>query len=175
MTSSTGSSIPSTNGREGRHVTHQGDWEHITVRVANTDEPTLISAYVSAHGLNNGGWALPGDGSSSLRLNSNGNPIIYSAIGSHASYTSPGIHKQAWPKVGDRTADGGPIWNTGDDLVLVEVNGQQPTQNESSHRWLVFQGPWGAVRRFAWPFASTGPIGPSHQSSWNGEPDQAER
>jgi hypothetical protein len=163
------------NGSEGRHVTHQGDWEHITVRVTNTGEPQLVSAYVSAHGLNNGGWALPGDYRSSLRVNSTGNPIIYSALGSHASYTSPGIHKQTWPKAGDRTVDGGPIWNTGDDLVLVEMNGQRPTQDEKSHQWLEFQGTWGVVRRFAWPFASTGPIGPSHQSSWTGEPDQRKR
>lgn len=23
------------NGREGRHITHEGDWEHVTVRVSN--------------------------------------------------------------------------------------------------------------------------------------------
>jgi hypothetical protein len=161
------------NGREGRHIPHEGDWEHITVRVTNSADPRLLRTYISAHGQENGGWASP-DGEESrgriLRLNSTGNPIIYSALGSHASYTAPGVQKQGWPKAGDRTSDGGPVWNTADDLVLSEVNGQPPDGNCSTHPWLRFQGRWGAIRGLARPFASSGPIGPSHQSPWTGEP-----
>ena len=90
------------NGREGRHIPHEGDWEHITVRVTNSADPRLLRTYISAHGQENGGWASP-DGEESrgriLRLNSTGNPIIYSALGSHASYGS------GCPKAG--VAEGG--------------------------------------------------------------------
>jgi hypothetical protein len=161
------------NGPEGRHITHQGDWEHVTVRVTNAGEPRLIAAYFSAHGQNNGGWAFPDIGARIgpiLQFTPDGNPIVYSALGSHASYASTGVHKQAWPKAGDRTSDGGPIWNTAADLVLVEINGQPLTEREDTIAWLRFPGRWGAIRKQAWPFAVTGPIGPSHQSSWNAEP-----
>jgi len=160
------------NGREGRHITHEGDWEHVTVRVTNTSEPRLISAYLSAHGQDNGGWAFPDAETEigpSLQLTPGGNPIAYSALGSHASYTSAGVHKQAWPKAGDRTSDGGPIWITADDIVLVEINGQPPEGSEDASPWLGFPGRWGAIRKLAWPLAATGPIGPSQQPSWNAE------
>ena len=157
------------NGRGGRHVTHEGDWEHITVRVTNAPMPILIAAYVSAHGMNNGGWVSRGDGE--LQVTDPGHPIIYSAIGSHASYTTAGVHKQRWPKPGDRTRTGGPVWNTADDLVLVEINGQSPDGLEDAHPWLRYRGRWGAIRSgFSWPFATTGPIGPSQQQSWIAEP-----
>jgi hypothetical protein len=161
------------NGREGRRITHEGDWEHVTVRVTNDSEPRLIAVYISAHGQNNGGWAFPDNGvevGPILQFASGGNPIVYSALGSHASYSSAGVYKQSWPKAGDRTSDRGPIWNTADDLVLVEINGQPPIASEDAYAWLRFPGRWGAIRRLAWPLAATGPFGPSHQRSWNAEP-----
>ena len=161
------------NGREGRHITHEGDWEHVTVRVTNTRELRLIAAYLSAHGQNNGGWAVPDTEAEIgpiLQLTPGGNPIVYSALGSPASYAAAGVHKQAWPKAGDRTSDRGPIWNTADDLVLLEINDQPAIEGDDPFTWLRFPGRWGAIRKLAWPLAATGPIGPSHQSSWNSEP-----
>lgn len=156
------------NGRDGRHIAHEGDWEHITVRVSNTASPELMAAYVSAHGLNNGDWAIPGRGG--LQVTETGNPIVYSSLGSHASYTSPGAHKQGWPKSADQTADGGPVWVTSRELVLVEVNGQSLDGDKDTHPWLRYRGRWGAIRKYAWPFSATGPVGPSHQQSWIAEP-----
>ena len=161
------------NGREARHITHEGDWEHVTVRVTNASEPGLIAAYFSAHGQINGGWAFPDNWTeigAVLQFTPAGNPIVYSALGSHASYPSAGVHKQTWPKAGDRTSDGGPIWNTAADILLVEMNGQSPQGSEDEFAWLRFPGRWGAIRKLAWPFAVTGPIGPSHQPSWIAEP-----
>ena len=157
------------NGREARHITHEADWEHVTVRVTNASEPTLIAAYFSAHGQINGGWASPDECTEIdpvLRFTPAGNPIVYSALGSHASYPSAGSHKQMWPKARDRTSDGGPIWNTADDILLVEINGQPPKGSKNQFDWLWFSGRWGAIRKLAWPFAATGPVGPLHQPSW---------
>lgn len=159
------------NGREGWHVTHEGDWEHVTIRVSNDAEPKLKWAYISAHGLASGGWAEPASDSYTgpeLRLTSSGRPVIYSALGSHASYRGPGAYSRGRFKSRDRTADGGPVWDTAADLVLVEVNGKRPAGD--AHRWLDFPGHWGAIRKLAWPFAASGPLGPSHQTPWRAEP-----
>lgn len=161
------------NGRDGWHITHEGDWEHVTVRVSNVSEPILLSTYLSAHGLDSGGWAAPApgpDAGAGLRVTPSGRPIVYSALGSHASYTNPGEHGRGRIKSSDRTADGGPTWHTADDLVLVELNGQRPAGDADDHRWLDFPGRWGAIRKLAWPFAASGPPGPSHQPSWRAEP-----
>lgn len=166
------------NGREGRHITHEGDWEHVTVRISNAREPSLLSAYISAHGTESGVWAMPARVSPpqflgsrpELRLAPSGRPIIYSALGSHACYPGPGAFARGRIKSRDRTADGGPVWDTAHDLVLVEINGRRPAGDEDEHRWLDYPGRWGAIRKLAWPFATSGPLGPSHQASWRAEP-----
>lgn len=165
------------NGREGWHITHEGDWEHVTARVSNAPEPRLLSAYISAHGLDSGGWVKPApapgpvtSNNPDLRLSPSGNPVVYAALGSHACYPGPGAFSRGRIKSSDRTADGGPVWNTADDLVLVEVNGRRPPGEEDAYPWLDYPGRWGAIRKLAWPFATSGPPGPSHQPSWLAEP-----
>jgi len=156
------------NGSGGRHIPHEGDWEHVTMRVTNTESPVLIAVYASAHGLKNGGW-WPCEGGE-LLLNQLNNPVIYSALGSHASYISKGKHSQRWPKPVDQTSDLGPIWQTSQDLVLVAVNGQALDIDKKTYAQFSYRGRWGPIRKLSWPFRATGPVGPAEQKPWISEP-----
>jgi hypothetical protein len=64
---------------------HVGDWEHITVRIGvQSLEPRRVA--LSAH---EGGEAVPW---SEMQKTQDGHPIVYSAWGSHANYSTPGDH-----------------------------------------------------------------------------------
>jgi hypothetical protein len=64
---------------------HVGDWEHVTIRI-KTATLTPSQAALSAHA---GGEVLPW---SDLEKTADGHPIVYSAWGSHANYSSAGDH-----------------------------------------------------------------------------------
>ena len=62
---------------------HQGDWEHAIVRL--DDNFSFIGLYTAEHGW--GTWNAAG----SFQTGSDGRPIIYSAVNSHASYVGTGV------------------------------------------------------------------------------------
>lgn len=87
--------------RFGNHV---GDWEHCMVRF---EHGLPRGAFLSAH---SGGHAYAWD---ALHKHDNGTrPVIYSAVGSHAMYATPGDHPYVLPfgLLKDQTDDG-PVWD----------------------------------------------------------------
>ncbi len=75
--------IPELIANEYGH--HEGDWEHITVRV-NRDSKEIMSVYFSQHG--SGEWL-----SDVNKLERKGNQIyVYSSLDGHASFYSGGEH-----------------------------------------------------------------------------------
>lgn len=104
--------VPISVGHYGNHV---GDWEYATVRICWTltpsgwANPQPWSVYASAHdGAGNvTGW-------SSVEQ-SNGHPVIYAALGTHANYYTSGTnwHDEVLP---DFCSQGTP-WNTGNYLA----------------------------------------------------------
>ena len=146
------------NGTVDRHTGHEGDWEHVTVRVSNTSAPEIVAAYYSAHSPGQGRW-VP---AVQLPTNLSGRPIAFSARGSHAAYAEPGAHMRTRWKPVDNAADGGPVWDTSKALVLVAINGSPLTGGE----WLDFSGRWGKFGKWWWKWAGHGPRGPAHQASW---------
>ena len=137
---------------------HQGDWEHVTVRISK-DTTKLLGVFYSQHGKAQ--WvANPSlDGT---------HPIVYSAWDSHANYptadifidsvilNSPGIIPLSWIKVANITTHtaGGTIsayhqpspyypngitwapWQDTNQLVLLDGN-------PATAAWLAFNGQWG--------------------------------
>ncbi|WP_221795194.1 Vps62-related protein [Oceanobacter mangrovi] len=66
---------------------HEGDWEHITVRISLTGE--FIAAWYAAH--SGGRWCTP----EQVQGTSGGatHPVVYCGLRTHASYPSPGTQK----------------------------------------------------------------------------------
>lgn len=128
---------------------HEGDWEHVTLRVACG---RVTRAFFSAHHkegkvLDAARCAFVGE-----RL------VVYSARHSHASYPTGG--KQARNNLpDDHTADLGPEWRTWERLEWLDPH---------PPRWLRYSGHWGEIGEFK---DTTGPRGPSHQRAWSGDPE----
>lgn len=117
-------------------VLHEGDWERITVYLDADDPegapPAAVGFY--RHSTNTfRKWA-------DVEMDDGTHPVVYSAIGSHASLPTPGF---GFIDVGDPR---GPRWHTWRELASIV---EQP--------WYGFGGAWGRVGRVR---DSTGPLGP---------------
>ncbi|KAJ9384592.1 hypothetical protein DTO063F5_4662 [Paecilomyces variotii] len=125
------------NVRFGNHV---GDWEHCLVRFHNGKPKAL---FFSAHSA--------GEAYSYEAVEKIGKrPVIYSAVGTHAMYATPGIHEYIlpWGLLHDET-DRGPLWDPvlnshtytydylSDTLRASVQNPASPTE------WFYFNGHWG--------------------------------
>ncbi len=119
-------------------VLHEGDWERITLYLDGDSEPATVAFY--RHSTNTfKSWAT-------VEKDGKTHPVVYSAIGSHASLPTPGF---GFIDVGDKE---GPRWRTWEDLAPVV---EQP--------WYGFGGSWGRLGRVR---EATGPLGPG--AHWKG-------
>jgi hypothetical protein len=131
---------------------HEGDWEHITVRVWD-DGTTISEVYYSAHN-NEGDWYLPWQ----ILYTVDGRPVAYSAQNSHASYPWAGT----WVRNNlpdDHTADGGPVWDCRRGVWNV---GERGLPLNKGRYWLNYSGRWGEIGE-----VFSGPWGPAYQAYWN--------
>ena len=148
------------NGRMGSPpftAEHEGDWEHVTVRVSDDGQPS--KAYYSAHD-GEGTWYRLGPGST-VTLIGGSQVMVYSAWHSHASYPIPGVIVREGSMIDlpdDVTADGGPEINTSQRLRLVAL----ADTTVLGQSWIHFSGTWGRAGS---------PYGPGFQSSWYAEPE----
>ncbi|KAB8076361.1 hypothetical protein BDV29DRAFT_91188 [Aspergillus leporis] len=125
------------NVRFGNHV---GDWEHCLVRFHHGKPKAL---FFSAHSA--------GEAYSYEAVEKIGErPVIYSALGTHAMYATPGIHDYVlpWGLLHDKT-DRGPLWDPllnshsytydydNDTLLASTLSPNSPTE------WFYFNGHWG--------------------------------
>jgi len=81
-----GGGISNTNFVWNNFARHEGDWEHVTVRV-NDSFDKILGIYFSGHG--GGHWVAPSD----IRYD-NEHPVVYSACHSHASGERPKIFNE---------------------------------------------------------------------------------
>lgn len=153
---------------------HQGDWEHVTVRLS-ADRNSILGIYYAAH--EKGRWYMQlTDGSrNGYKLDGDGRPIVYSALQSHAAYPYTGTTTRHGGFGNDKT-DKGTAWNTAGAIVNI-------TPGAFDSDWLKYPGLWGrkqskkidlaelfgeSVREYG-----NGPIGPAMKDCWvKGEPDQ---
>ncbi|KAH1598432.1 hypothetical protein KXX34_008157 [Aspergillus fumigatus] len=125
------------NVRFGNHI---GDWEHCLVRFYNGQPKAL---FFSAHSA--------GEAYSYEAVEKIGQrPVIYSAVGTHAMYATPGVHSYVlpWGLLHDQT-DRGPLWDpllnshmytydhVNDTLRASTASPLAPTE------WFYFNGHWG--------------------------------
>lgn len=101
---------------------HNGDFEHIRVRIYPTHTDVFISQHSGGEWVN---W-------NNLTQNKDGRKIIYVARNSHAMYTSPGRHIRYFG-IGNDVCYGTTEWEP--DVILYDT--------KSSNDWLSFSGKWG--------------------------------
>lgn len=137
---------------------HEGDWEHILVRVGPDGE--IKHVYCSQH--DGGTWYKPASSPGAhdgFTLDSNGHPIVYSALYGHPSYVYPGVFPTEGKSLdGDKFgfpfsaglvnfAKAGKAWNcyeTGrHEIVAVDIPG---CDSFASPWWLPFQGRCGMLK-----------------------------
>lgn len=147
------------NIRFGNHV---GDWEHTCVRFRN-GKPTEVflsehnfgqaftwkamEKYIPSHdgsGTMIGSWSNETAGRMAKR------PVVYSAIGSHAMYGTPGLHPYIIPfgLLHDET-DRGPLWDPAQNFQAYTYDPVNRTMRASNLNpqspvgWLSYAGHWG--------------------------------
>jgi Bacterial TSP3 repeat/Vacuolar protein sorting-associated protein 62 len=123
---------------------HEGEWEGITVVLGAGNQ--AIGVHYRTHNCSSHyTWT---EMASQGYLANGLHPVVYSALGSHASYPTLGDRAIVCsvPGVNDQTRDGGAIWRTW--LGTLE--------NVRSQPWYGFGGAWGEVGTRI----STGPIAP---------------
>lgn len=137
----------------GADFEHEGDFEHVTVRLSESLEIRRVFYHVHN---NESQWRELGE----FLLTAEGRPVVYSALDTHATYWSRGKHVRDWLP-DDYTADGGPIWRTWNRLQLVG-NLESPLLGQE---WIKYTGQWGEIgSKISW---LSGPYGPAFQRYWD--------
>lgn len=130
---------------------HEGDWEHVTI-TADADQ-RFYSAWYAQH---NSGVRYA---ASQLQFVNGTHPVVYSAVGTHASYPSAGNFNVTLGFT-DRTSDGGPSYDTASN----QVNVGEKSAPLGGQSFIEFGGGWGEIGSTSF---STGPLTPSFQATWD--------
>lgn len=169
------------------HGQHEGDWEHVTVRVADWRNVASLSAanirgvFYAAHTSAEGKWILesasaPREGAYGLVDGSH--PIVYSAWHTHASYEYAGtISRDVRAEIAgipteisvvgnDYTSDDGIDWGpldaAGIEISQIDADvyqaGDEMLEPEG---WLVYEGRWG--------LKDGPPVGPAQKGAWRSD------
>ncbi|MGC3996596.1 MAG: Vps62-related protein [Anaeromyxobacter sp.] len=142
---------------------HEGDWEHVTVRLDASGRP--LGAWFAQHGD-----CAPGRWSAwSALAQEGGHPVVLSARGTHASY--PSIEAAPlWERVcavrepSAAAGAGCRAWHTLEGGV---VNmGERGAPREG---FVVWPGRWGATGGFGREGPAAAPEGPAFQPGWCAE------
>ncbi|HXG75257.1 MAG TPA: Vps62-related protein [Gaiellaceae bacterium] len=144
---------------------HEGDWEAVGVVTDARGNP-LVAGYSQHSEGERRAWAkVPKEGR---------RPLVYVALGSHANYFGPGVHRLRAPVVEPlfisviRQAGYAPVDRTGRGRVvrprLVRVSASSPS-------WMAFAGRWGEDQYLRAPGGTPqalglGPPGPAFQEHW---------
>ena len=143
---------------------HDGDWEHVTVRLDPALRP--IGAWYARHAD-----AFPGPWFAWSALERDGeHPVVLAGRGTHASY--PDHDAPFWERLcpervpATAEAAGCTVWRTGATGTGGVVNVGE--RGAPRARFLAWPGRWGATGRFGSDTRST-PPGPAFQPGWCSE------
>ena len=138
----------------GADFEHEGDWEHVTVRIP-ADFLSIDRVFYHVHN-NESVWRERGE----FEQAHGEHVVVYSAYHTHATYWDSGEQDREWLP-DDHTADGGPEWRTWDVLRLVG----QREHPRPGQQWIKYTGHWGQIgTKISW---LSGPYGPAFQRYWD--------
>ena len=127
--------------RTGRH---DGDWEMVQFRVDARGRPRE-----AVYGQHSGAERCPW----SVVEHRGGQPVVYAANGSHASYLRSGTRNRMWPDPNDEADGRGSVVRP----RVVRVSAESPS-------WMRRPEPWGGARARWWiPGEQDSPRGPAFQ------------
>jgi Vacuolar protein sorting-associated protein 62 len=151
---------------------HEGDWEHVKVRV-DVSSRRILKIYFAAHGSAEGRWVsastktpYPDRDTYMLRTDEQGNdrPVVFSAWHTHASYPS----RQRYYRLKGFVVDypfGGRTWDGQVKLVSVDPRLLEgPLLQEPA--WLRWRGRWGSTQESIPHVTSNSPDGPMWSKGW---------
>lgn len=175
----------------GKIGEHQGDWEHVTLRISNFSGE-LRSVYLSTH--SNGIWASVPE--LEYQSSSSNKPVVYSSLHGHALYPKAGLVLQGSGAIGLRndTAKSNKVMDSGVSFEI--VSGEYLSIEEPA--WVNYYREWGPrisyntgteinrveqnlPQNLRSSFASfvnglpdeilgeVGPTGPKMKNSWSGD------
>lgn len=114
---------------------HFADLEHITVHVKFEADGTTAFVHRVYYSRHNGGvWCKPED----LEFENGQHPVVYSALGSHASYNKEGNHSRFWNFARDRCSKGTRWFSKRPVLIKDKIEDNSPDM-----RWSLFSGDLG--------------------------------
>ncbi len=166
---------------------HEGDWEHVTVRVKDwrnlggLGAANLQGVFYAAHTSAEGKWILESASASeqgAYAVTGGTHPIVYSAWHTHASYEYDGvISRTVSTKIFGSTVELAAVGNdfTSNDGIrwgpLAAAEIEISSIDEDVYRpdderlepsaWLVYEGRWGNL--------SGPPVGPAQKGSWRSD------
>ncbi len=155
---------------------HEGDIEHITIRLDKTGKK-ILGVYFSVHG-GEGNWyenqATPKD--EGYRLNKKGQLISWVALDTHGNHIKAGQIKRKPPVIFSEVvkALGVLVEETSDDGARVDCRENLeiiPHQNPATGRftWLNFAGKWGSLKPKNASKGVAGPKGIPNKAWWDEE------
>ena len=113
---------------------HDGDWEHITVRVDKSSD-RISHIYYGAHGWRDGVWRAAGEFETD-----DGRPVVYIAKGSHACYPNAGRWLRIWAGAND-LCERGWRWDA-DRTLLLHFSSTGTDVEDKDISWLRYSGWW---------------------------------
>lgn len=149
----------------GVKLNHEADWEHVTLTL--NEDHSIRSIYYASH--NNEGKSFTvnelsfsdGSGEDSDSYDEEKgrtHPVVYLALGTHASFPTAGTQNRGWYLPNDYTGKGKLYQGMGRTLNVGEW--KHPLNGQS---FIDYTGLWGEIGT---NIISTGPKTPSQQSSW---------
>ncbi|CAL5225933.1 g8728 [Coccomyxa viridis] len=97
---------------------HDGDWEHVTVRLS-ADASRVLGVYYSAHRHMDGVWRSADD----VPRGKDGRILAHIALNGHGSYPTAGFIPRNLLAFNDYTSNQGAVWDP-DSLVIVTNSGE---------------------------------------------------
>jgi hypothetical protein len=126
---------------------HEGDWEMFQLGLDSKDQPDLVT--LAQHGS---GERCKWEDLEKVPTGAGDVPLLYVALGSHATYTGPGRHRA--PIKPDHCDAEGPLRRP----ALEIVSDEEPA-------WASWPGVWGSSRA-SWKGESDSPPGPCRHDQW---------
>ncbi|DBB18049.1 TPA: hypothetical protein ACH3X3_003041 [Trebouxia sp. C0006] len=142
---------------------HDGDWEHVTLRLT-PDAGQVLGIYYSAHRHRDGRWVSAND----MPRTPDGRPLSYVALNGHGSYPRAGFIPRIFLAFNDRTGQG-QVWDPKECVLVTQDAVPQVTSRgseldgssyPSGHlaqnspevklqqdpaAWLAYEGKWGST------------------------------